>query len=476
MNLRPTLAVKVSLLLVLNLVLLAGMAVGWFLVRNRADWNAFIAGPPGDRGQILSDQMALELASLAAAERGAVLSRYAAEYRAEIWWLRNDGAILAGGPLVLPPAVYHQLKEGPPEGREPDSMRSRGPGGLARGRFLIWTEPGNYWLGLRVPPPLTEVSFDGPPPRTTLVYRFDSLWPLVLLLGLQWWAGVAALAIGCSILFWLPFVRRVSRRVHRLTETTAQIADGHFQARAGFGGRDELGALGVAVDAMAGRLQTLVEGQKRFLGDAAHELGSPLARMQVAIEILDRQADESQKPLVADLREEIQQMTALVNELLEFTRSDLKVRAPELAAIELAPLVARVVAREASTAGRVAMQIPAGLRVRADEALLYRAIANLLRNAVRYSNDGGAVALVAAAERDVVSLSVIDEGPGVPLAALPRLGEPFYRPEVARTREGGGVGLGLAIVRSAVSACGGQVRFANRQPRGFAAEIRLTRA
>ena len=73
----------------------------------------------------------------------------------------------------------------------------------------------------------------------------------------------------------------------------------------------------------------------------------------------------------------------------------------------------------------------------------------------------------------VVVITVEDDGPGVPPDALSRLGEPFFRPETARTRETGGVGLGLAIVRSGVAACGGQVQFANRTPHGFRAEVRL---
>ena len=76
-------------------------------------------------------------------------------------------------------------------------------------------------------------------------------------------------------------------------------------------------------------------------------------------------------------------------------------------------------------------------------------------------------------ESDRVVVVVEDNGPGVPASDLDRLGEPFFRPELARTRESGGVGLGLAIVRSSVNACGGEVRFANRTPRGFRAEIRL---
>ena len=168
-------------------------------------------------------------------------------------------------------------------------------------------------------------------------------------------------------------------------------------------------------------------------------------------------------------------MATLVNELLAFTKAGLRPRAAELAAVELAPLVHDMLAREAAAA-RVTLPVPAGLAVRADAPLLSRALGNLVRNALRYAGDAGPITLTARRDGARVFVSVEDVGPGVPPEALARLGEPFYRPEAARTRETGGVGLGLSIVRSAAAACGGEVRFANRAPRGFTAEIALAPA
>ena len=122
------------------------------------------------------------------------------------------------------------------------------------------------------------------------------------------------------------------------------------------------------------------------------------------------------------------------------------------------------------------LAIPAELRVLADPDLLGRALGNLVRNAIRYAGEAGPITVTATRTNGHVALVVEDEGPGVPAADVDRLGEPFFRPELARTREGGGVGLGLAIVRSSIAACGGEVRFANRAPRGFRAELRLAAA
>jgi two-component system sensor histidine kinase CpxA len=134
-----------------------------------------------------------------------------------------------------------------------------------------------------------------------------------------------------------------------------------------------------------------------------------------------------------------------------------------------------VLARE-DAAARIELAVPAGLAARADAPLLSRALGNLVRNALRYTGDTAPIRITARQEDSRILISVEDEGPGVPAETLARLGEPFYRPEAARTRETGGTGLGLAIVRSAVAACGGEVRFANRAPRGFAAEIMLAAA
>jgi two-component system sensor histidine kinase CpxA len=236
--------------------------------------------------------------------------------------------------------------------------------------------------------------------------------------------------------------------------------------------RDEIGALGGSVNAMAARLDTLVNGQKRFLGDVAHELCSPLARLQLATGIIEERAPADLATAVADVREEVEQMSALVNELLDFTRAGLHPRDAALASVDLAPLVARVLQREAAEV-RIALALAPGATVLADAALLERALANLVRNALRYAGDAGPITLTAQLENDAMRIELADCGPGVPSAALARLGEPFYRPDSARTRETGGTGLGLAIVRASVEACRGSVRFSNREPRGFSAELRL---
>jgi two-component system sensor histidine kinase CpxA len=240
--------------------------------------------------------------------------------------------------------------------------------------------------------------------------------------------------------------------------------------------RDELGRLGGAINRMAGRLAGFVSGQKRFLGDTAHELCSPLARVQVALGILEQRATAEQKTYVEDLREEVQHMSELVNELLSFSKAALQSGAIQLKPVLLPEVVERVVRREVADRAQVIVEIPESLRVVAEPDLLQRSLGNLLRNAVRYAADAGPFSVTATQRGRHVFLTVADDGPGVPEEALAKLFDPFYRPEPSRDRQSGGIGLGLAIVKTCVEACRGTVTCRNRTPKGFEVTIRLEAA
>jgi two-component system sensor histidine kinase CpxA len=119
------------------------------------------------------------------------------------------------------------------------------------------------------------------------------------------------------------------------------------------------------------------------------------------------------------------------------------------------------------------MDIGEKLEVLANQEYLFRSLANVVRNAIRYAGSFGPIIISAKnGDRDV-AITVADNGPGLPESELDRVFKPFYRPEFARQRETGGMGLGLAIVRNCVEACEGRVICRNRDPRGLEVEIRL---
>jgi len=279
-----------------------------------------------------------------------------------------------------------------------------------------------------------------------------------------------------SVLFWLPLVRGITHSISQMTRATEQIAEGRFESRVATRRRDELGRLGQAINQMASRLSGFMTGQRRFLGDIAHELCSPIARIQMALGILEQRADEKQRAYVDDLREEIQEMSSLVNELLSFSKASLGPTAIKLQPVALRAIVEKAVHRESVDGSQVQLEMANALSVLADPELLLRSLCNLIRNAIRYAGHAGPIIVSARAKDGQVIISVADFGPGVPESSLERLFDPFYRLEPSRDRETGGVGLGLAIVKTCIESCQGTVRCRNLQPTGLEVLITLRTA
>jgi two-component system sensor histidine kinase CpxA len=292
---------------------------------------------------------------------------------------------------------------------------------------------------------------------------------------LEYVAGVTALFVISALIWWMP-LRSLRRRLAELAAITARIASGEFIAATQADEVRELAELTEGINEMSRRLERLVGGQKRFVADVAHELCSPLARLQMALGILEERV--GLEPCAA-LREQATQLSELTQELLMFSRAAAGAAAPtRLVAVRLRELVERIAAREGGAA-ELAIDVPGDLVVTAHAALLGRAVANVVRNAVRYAAASGPIQLHAAATAPGrIDLVVADQGPGVPDEALAMLGNPFFRPELSRSRDSGGSGLGLAIVRTCVTACEGTVVFANRvdptgRRIGFEVTIRL---
>jgi two-component system sensor histidine kinase CpxA len=392
----------------------------------------------------------------------------------------------------------YRLPAGPPGDRADPRLPPPGP----RDRRMVHTDhPSRYWLlvpldapGLQppsrqaaqlsplpapdradpgAPSPLGPTSFllhAFPPPPLTLIAVSTSIGLGGLVLDVTPWIAAAAGIVLFSLLFWLPLVRGITRSIREMTGATARVAEGRFDIRVGENRGDELGLLARSINAMSARLAGFVNGQKRFLGDIAHELCSPLARAQVALGIL-----ESHVPAgaLADLREEVQQMSSLVNELLSFSKASLAAGRIQLQTLPLGEVLARAVERENLSGPAIRCAVAADLLVIAEPDLLCRALSNLLRNAVKYAGDAGPVEAAAERTGDDIILTVSDCGPGVPEEALSRIFDPFYRVDVSRARETGGAGLGLAIVKTCVESCGGHVACRNRDPHGLSVIITL---
>ncbi len=342
--------------------------------------------------------------------------------------------------------------------------------------MLIAGQPRLYWAGVHLGEVRTA-SHRGPPTSITLVFASESLHGGGLFFDYVPWLALGGGLVLVSVLLWLPFVHGLTRSLARMTRTAEEITRGNFEPPVRSDRRDELGRLGRALGHMAQRLDGFVTGQKRFLGDTAHELLSPLARLEVTLSILEQLAGANGDHRYTDLAlAEVRQMATLVQDLLSFTKAGMNVPSPVLSPVGLAALARQTVEREGAQP-LVGVSMDESLRVCAEPDLLGRALGNAVRNAVRYAGEDGPITILAVPSgEETVLLTVSDHGPGVPPDAIDRLFDPFFRPEAARTRETGGTGLGLAIVKSCVEACGGQVAARNREPRGLELVFTLRRA
>ena len=355
MKFRFPLLPKILAWFFLNLVVL-GVAFFFVLkVQFRFGLDSLLAGRVGDRVQAVSDVMTGELKAKSLSGWDEVLKNFGKAYKVQFFVFRRDGSQIAGESITLPAVVAARVAErrgmgeglgrGPPPGRGPrygrEALVSE-----PQARFILRTEtPAHYWVGVCLP--LTEPGTSRPW-SVTLLLMSDSLSAGGLFFDPMPWVIVGFGAVIFSVLFWIPLVQGVTRSLSQMTRATEQISEGRFDTRVDERRGDELGRLGQAVNRMAARLSGFVTGQKRFLGDIAHELCSPLARIQVALGILEQRADDKQKAYVDDLREEVEQMSRLVNELLSFSKAGLTPREVKLEPVNLATTARRVLESEAA--------------------------------------------------------------------------------------------------------------------------------
>jgi signal transduction histidine kinase len=233
------------------------------------------------------------------------------------------------------------------------------------------------------------------------------------------------------------------------------------------GSRDEIYRLAVTLNAMLDRIDTATSRQRTFVGDAAHELRSPLASLRVQLEVGQRLGPQTDwTELYDDILVDVGRLDRLVEDLLTLARLDesptLRRREPVL----IAALVDRVVAEYGDARVPVVATLAAtgDLTVDGDPDALRRVAINLINNAVKYA--AGEVTVRVDAEKrtggPVAVLTVEDDGPGIPETERGRVFDRFYRVQESRSRESGGTGLGLAIVRDIVVGHDGRVQLRDR--------------
>jgi len=468
MKQRGSLSVKILLLAFLNVFLLGLVFFTLVRVQLRLDFSSFLLAPARDRILSVSRQMGLQLPVAPPASWNEILEQYSETYPAQFFLFDDEIHQLAGKPVTLPPdlidAIRHFRHRPTLHGGLPPPPNTSPALAVIRSG-----DPEEYWVNVHIP----IWSADRHEERHgDLIWRFPSLWRNSFFFDYKPWVAVVLAVIFVSILCWLPLIRGLTRSISQLTRATGQIAEGHFDVTLPIERSDELGQLSDSIHRMAQRLSGYVVGQRRFLGDIAHELCSPVARIQVALGILEQRAQENQADYVADVKEEVEHMSSLINELLAFSKTQFSA-STQLTSVNVAETVRRVLEREKSDEAQIETDVAEDVKVLANPDYLFRSLANLVRNAIRYAGNAGPIMVMAKNGSKEVFISVLDSGPGLPESELENVFKPFYRPEFARQRETGGAGLGLAIVRSCIESCGGSVACLNRSPKGLQVDIRL---
>lgn len=287
-------------------------------------------------------------------------------------------------------------------------------------------------------------------------------------------------AIIVSLFFAALLAWYFSRPIRALRSAFEAASAGDLSPRFTDGDRlggDELNDLGRDFDRMSGQLRALMDGQRRLLHDVSHELRSPLARLQAAIGLAHQQPDRIATSLERIERESVR-MDKLVGELLTLSRLEANPDLPKNEPVDMQELVdgialdARFEAGDDGPAIEVEIEGEPQAIVRGAPDLLWRAVENVVRNAVKHGGAGGRVDIRLVARGPLVHVEVLDRGPGIRDADLPTVFEPFFRSNPGKNNIDGH-GLGLAIAQRVVHAHGGSIVARNREGGGLQVAIAL---
>lgn len=276
-------------------------------------------------------------------------------------------------------------------------------------------------------------------------------------------AGVAAASMLLALVgaWWLA--GRWVRPLVAIGAATSRIARGELNVRLGSERSDEIGDVMRNVNRMAQGLQRLEGSRRRWVADISHELRTPLAVLRGEIEALADGIRPLRREAVLSLQEEVLRLAALVDDLHLLAMSDLQALPCHFADADAVRIVQGVTRRFATRAAALGLALScdtaalAALPVRWDSARIEQLLGNLLENSLRYTDAPGRVVVALGRAADRVTIDIDDSAPGVLAADLPRLFEPLYRADAARSRQRGGSGLGLAIGDAIVRAHGGRI-------------------
>ncbi len=285
--------------------------------------------------------------------------------------------------------------------------------------------------------------------------------PEILALPVHHFMTLGVMLLMVFLLVWL-IVRMTVRPLTDLASAAHALGDDLKRPPLPENGPLEVRAAAQAFNAMQQRIRGSIEERERFLAAVSHDLKTPVTRLRLRSEMLaDPQLRER---FVKDLDE----MQSLLGGALDFLHGKAVDEPPQ--PLDLTALLESMVDDYTDAGQGIVLQAPESLRISGRPQALRRAIGNLIDNGVKY---GGRVSIEVTQQAGYLLITLCDDGPGVPEAELERVFEPFYRLESSRSRETGGVGLGLAIARQIARSHGGDVVLSNINSGGLLARLSL---
>ncbi|MCI5147000.1 MAG: sensor histidine kinase, partial [Candidatus Electrothrix sp. AR3] len=414
---KSSLFAKILAWFFLNLLLLAAVLTLFFSVQPQLNLHHFFGQQGSDRLRAAGLLIAHDLEHAPKGEWVSILSRHAEIHGVNFILLLKNGIVYSPTNKNIPEPVKIRgravLQHRHPRGRRREASsqiqdtqlspresecllpkkiipkKNTSHQGYGRKSLLIMRthNPLHYWFGIRIP---VFLKSDQRVPGLLLAVS-DSVTGNGFFFDPLPWMVVAATMILISVLLWIPLIRNITQPLGRMTKAAEEIARGNFTVSIHEPRADEIGRLARTINHMTARLSAFVRGQKRFLGDVSHELGSPVARIQFGLGILEQRLEGENRERVVEVLEDVDHMSTLIGELLAFSRAEINSEAIQLEKIKLLPVVQTAVKREGTSSAKIEVQIDLKIQVVASAELLTRAIANLLRNAVKYAGKVGPI-------------------------------------------------------------------------------------
>jgi two-component system OmpR family sensor kinase len=331
-------------------------------------------------------------------------------------------------------------------------------------------------------------------PRTYAVAALDgnrlAAYAIVTWAGSEPSAGDAAVILLAVLLVVglgsIPFAHSIARPLERLSRVTREFGLGDLTARTRVEREDEIGDVSRAFNQMADRVETLRRAEKELLANISHELRTPLARIRVVVELGAEEDPEAAKRYLADIAEDLTEVEQILGDIIATARLDLandRAKDPypplRMTRLPMRALLDSLVSKFREQYPERTLECAFGntdVTIACDRVMLKHAIGNLLDNAQKYSpaNEPIVLHMRAADDGTEVRIGVSDHGVGIDRADAPHVFAPFFRGDRSRSRETGGVGLGLTLARRIIEAHGGTIELRPGDDGGTTVTVALT--